>query len=116
MMDPAQRPLAEQVARDYIRRSNAVDYAGMADLFAEDAEWYPLIATPTRGAEAIRAGYLNNVRATNRPIINDRYYTAGDVCVVEFEVDLGDAGRAGIVDIFTVGKDGLIRRLAVYRR
>lgn len=109
-------PTSERVAREYIKRSNAVDYDGMADLFAVDAEWYPLTAMPTRGAEAIRAGYLNTVRATNKPIINDRYYTAGDVCVVEFEVDLGDGSRTGIVDIFTVGEDGLIRRLAVYRR
>ena len=113
---PEQVPLSERVARLYIQRSNAVDYAGMADLFAADAEWYPLTATPTRGAAAIRAAYLVRVRPMNRPIVNARYYTAGAVCVVEFEVDLGDGSAAGIVDIFTVGDDGLIVRLAVYRR
>lgn len=97
--------------------SNAVDYDAMADLFAEDAEWIPISPIePRRGREAIREGYLRQVKATNRPIINDRYYTDGQTCVVEFDVDLGEQGTAAIVDVFTVNERGEICRLAVYRR
>ena len=53
---------------------------------------------------------------SNRPIVNDRYYTDGFTCVVEFEVELDDSERAAIVDVFTVDDTGHISRLAVYRR
>lgn len=97
--------------------SNAVDYDAMADLFAEDAEWIPIAPiAPRHGREAIRESYLRQVKATNRPIINDRYYTDGQTCVVEFDVDLGEQGTAAIVDVFTVNEHGEIARLAVYRR
>jgi len=108
---------AEDVARRYIALSNAVDYNAMADLFAADADWIPISPVePRKGREAIRSGYREQVKPTNRPIINDRYYSDGDTCVVEFEVDLGDAGVAGIVDVFTLNGDGEIARLAIYRR
>lgn len=108
---------AEQIARRYIELSNAVDYEGMANLFALDADWIPISPIePRRGREAIRAGYLDHVKSNNRPIVNDRYYTDGPTCVVEFEVDLGDGQRAAIVDIFTVNDTGEVSRLAVYRR
>jgi len=107
----------ESVARRYIQLSNAVDYHAMADLFTEDAEWIPISPTqPRRGREAIRDGYLRHVKATNRPIVNDRYYTDANTCVVEFEVDLGEQGTAAIVDIFTINDHDEITRLAVYRR
>lgn len=109
----------ESVARRYIALSNAGDYDAMADLFADDAEWIPLLPIASRrGREAIRDGYLRQVKATNRPIINDRYYTAPDgrTCVVEFDVDLGEQGTTAIVDIFTLNDRAEIARLAVYRR
>jgi hypothetical protein len=53
-------------------------------------------------------GYLEQVRQTNRPIINVRYYTDGDTCVAEFEVDLADGEVAGIVDVFTLNSEGEI--------
>ncbi len=107
----------KQVAQRYIALSNAVDYDAMADLFAADADWIPISPIGARrGRDAIRAGYLEQVKATNRPIVNDRYYADGPTCVVEFEVDLGDRQRAAIVDIFTVNAAGEISRLAVYRR
>ncbi len=108
---------AEKVARRYMALSNAVDYNAMADLFAADADWIPISPIePRKGREEIRRGYLEQVKRTNRPIINDRYYVNGATCVVEFEVDLGDGGVAGIVDVFTLNEAGEIARLAVYRR
>ena len=98
---------AEAVARRYIALSNAVAYDAMADLFALDADWIPISPIELRqGREAIRRGYLEHVERTNRPIINDRYYSDGNTCVVEFEVDLGDGVVAGVVDVFTVNDDG----------
>ena len=108
---------AKDVARRYIALSNAVDYDATADLFAVDAVWIPISPiVPRKGREAIRRGYLERVKHTNRPIINDRYYSDGETCVVEFEVDLGDGEVAGIVDVFTLNSNGEIARLAVYRR
>jgi len=114
MMSPMD---AEDVARRYIELSNAVDYDAIADLFAVDAEWIPISPVePRKGREAIRRGYLEQVRHTNRPIINARYYADGDTCVAEFEVDVGGGIMVGIVDVFTLNDDGEIARLAVYRR
>jgi uncharacterized protein (TIGR02246 family) len=108
---------AEDVARRYIELSNAVDYEAMAELFAVDADWVPITPMePRKGRESIQEGYLSQVKHTNRPIINARYYTDGDACVVEFEVDFGDGELAGIVDVFTLNSEGEIARLAVYRR
>jgi len=108
---------AEDVARRYIELSNAVDYEAIAELFAIDADWIPIAPIePRKGREAIREGYLEQVKHTNRPIINARYYADGDTCVAEFEVDLGDGKAAGIVDVFTLDAAGEIARLAVYRR
>lgn len=105
------------VARRYVELSNGGDYDAMADLFAEDADWIPISPIePRNGRDAIRQGYLQQVKHTNRPIINDRYYAEGDTCVVEFEVALGDDRVAAIVDVFTINPDGEIARLAVYRR
>lgn len=108
---------AEDVAHRYIELSNAVDYEAMAELFAVDADWIPITPMePRKGRESIREGYLAQVKHTNRPIINARYYTDGDACVAEFEVDLGDGELAGIVDVFTLNSEGEIAMLAVYRR
>jgi ketosteroid isomerase-like protein len=108
---------AEDVARRYIELSNEVDYEAMADLFAIDADWIPITPMePRKGREAIREGYLEQVKHTNRPIINARYYADGDTCVAEFEVDLADGKVAAIVDVFTLNSEGKITRLAVYRR
>ena len=108
---------AEDVARRYVELSNAVDYEAMAELFAIDADWIPITPIePRKGRDSIREGYLEQVKHTNRPIINARYYADGNTCVAEFEVDLGDGERAGIVDVFTLNSEGEIARLAVYRR
>ncbi|MDQ6775914.1 MAG: nuclear transport factor 2 family protein [Actinomycetota bacterium] len=91
---------AKDVARRYIELSNAVDYDAMADLFAADADWIPISPIePRTGRDAIRRGYLEQVKHTNQPIINVRYYSDGYTCVAEFEVDLGNGSMAAIVDV-----------------
>ena len=110
-------PDVKSIAKRYIDLSNAVDYNGMADLFAEEAEWVPISPIePRTGREAIRAGYLNHVKSKNRPIINARYYADGLTCVVEFDVQLGASEIASIVDVFTFNERGEISRLAIYKR
>ena len=110
-------PDVKGIAKQYVDLSNAIDYNGMADLFAEEAEWLPITPMEPRiGREAIRAGYLNHVKSKNRPIVNARYYADGLACVVEFEVQLEDGNIAAIVDIFTFNERGEIRRLAIYKR
>lgn len=110
-------PDVKSLARRYISLSNAVDYNGMADLFAVEAEWVPISPlAPRSGREAIRAGYLEHVKSKNRPIINARYYADGLTCVVEFEVQLEAGHIAFIVDIFTFNERGEIVRLAIYKR
>ncbi len=110
-------PDVKSIAKQYVDLSNAVDYNGMADLFAEEAEWVPISPLePRRGREAIRAGYLNHVKSKNRPIINARYYADGLTCVVEFEVQLEAGETAAIVDVFTFNEHGEIIRLAIYKR
>ena len=110
-------PDVKRIAKQYIALSNAVDYNGMANLFAEEAEWVPISPLePRTGREAIRAGYLTHVKSKNRPIVNVRYYADGLTCVVEFDVQLEAGEIASIVDIFTFNERGEISRLAIYRR
>jgi hypothetical protein len=110
-------PDVKSIAKQYVILSNAVDYNGMANLFAEEAQWVPIAPIEPRiGREAIRAGYLNHVKSKNRPIVNARYYADGLTCVVEFEVQLEEDQRAFIVDVFTFNEAGEIVRLAIYKR
>ena len=108
---------AERSARGYIAASNRNDQASMVENFHRDAEWVPLAPIePLRGLEAIRESYLNEVRALNAPISEEVYVADEHRCVVEFVVDHPEHGRVPIVDIFDVDDDGLVTRLAVYRR
>ncbi|AMJ63985.1 nuclear transport factor 2 family protein [Hymenobacter sp. PAMC 26628] len=110
-------PDVKSIAKQYVALSNAVNYNGMADLFAEAAEWIPISPMePRTGREAIRAGYLDHVKSKNRPIVNARYYADGLTCVVEFDVQLEAGQIAAIVDIFTFNERGEIVRLAIYKR
>ena len=110
-------PDVKEIAKKYMAYSNAVDYNSMADLFDENADWIPISPIePKKGREAIRERYLNHVKNINRPIINERYYSDGLTCVVEFDVQMEDGTTVAIVDIFTFNINGYIARLSIYRK
>jgi hypothetical protein len=110
-------PDVKSIAKQYLALSNAVDYNGRADLFAEEAEWVPIsLIEPRTGREAIRAGYLNHVKSENRLISNVRHYADGLTWVVEFDVQLEAGEIASVDDIFTFNECGEISRIASYKQ
>ena len=68
------------------------------------------------GRDEIVAFYRNTVFPSGLVIEPVNTYLSGDSCIVELEgrVPAGDVYY--MVDIFTIGSDGLVERLAVYRR
>lgn len=85
-------------------------------LFAPDAVALNTVGE-YRGVDAILGFYVDLVFANSVTVEATAIYEAGDTCVVELEGRVpGSADVQRMVDIFTVGSDGLITRLAIYRR
>ncbi len=89
----------------------------MAALFHDNASWIPIAPlVPRVGRAAITQRYLTDVKRMNAPIVEEVYTADEGRCVVEFVVEHPEHGRLPIVDVFDVDCDGLITRLAVYRK
>jgi ketosteroid isomerase-like protein len=105
-----------ETAQRYIELFNARRFREMGELFAEDGLWEPPSDTPpTRGREAIIAGYsaLAQQEMTMR-FAAPCFHEAGDVVVVEITME-GPEGPVGrLVDVFDVDEAGRIRRMTGY--
>ena len=107
---------ARDAADAYCAAVNAHDLDALRQLFAED-----VVALNTlgeyRGREQAVSFYEQLVLANNVHVDPVHIYEAGNTCVVELEgksPTTPDVYR--MVDIFTVGTDGRIARLSIYRR
>jgi ketosteroid isomerase-like protein len=113
---------ARQAAETYQRAVNAKDLDLLRTIFAEDAVLaVPAALTPGdptgtfRGIEAVM-GFFAHVSFPDRATLTYTHvYEDGPTCVVELEGRLPDR-TVEALDIFTVGDDGLVRRMAVYAR
>ena len=107
---------ARDAADAYCAAVNAHDLEALRQLFAED-----VVAVNTlgeyRGREEVVGFYEQIVLANDVRVDPVHMYEAGNTCVVELEgrsPSTPDLYR--MVDIFTVGTDGRIARLSIYRR
>lgn len=113
---------ARRAAETYRRAVNAKDLALLRGIFAPDVVLQvPAALTPGdpsgtfRGVEAAM-GFFAHVSFPDRADLFYRHvYEDGRTCVVELEGRLPDR-VVEAVDIFTVGDDGLVTRMAVYAR
>jgi len=61
--------------------------------------------------------YEQFIFASNVTVEASHTYESGDTCIIELEGRSPDTtDRFRMVDIFTVDADGLVKRLAIYRR
>lgn len=107
---------ASDAAAAYIQAVNDGSLEDIALLFHEDA----VVINATGeliGQDRILTFYRETVFPNRVSVTPVRIYDAGDTCVVELEGRVPPASDAQqMVDIFTVGGDGRISRMAVYRR
>jgi steroid delta-isomerase len=108
---------ARAAANRYITLVNARDADGLAALFAEDA----IVLHPVGvfdGRAAIRTFFAEVVIPTGPSAKIIASLEDGDECAVEIEAltESWPDQIQHVSDFFTTGRDGLITRLAVYRR
>ena len=100
----------------YLSAVNAQDPAALRRLFADDAVTINPFGTYD-GVAAILGFYETYVFANDVTVQATNIIDAGDSCVVE--LDGRDAATPDVqhmVDIFTVGSDGRVACLSIYRR
>jgi ketosteroid isomerase-like protein len=88
---------------EWIRRFNAADVAGLADLYHEDAVNHQVTQDPVEGRDAIRAMLEREFATTEMICIPEIIHEAGDVAILEWRDPLGLRGCG----FFTV-RDGRI--------
>jgi ketosteroid isomerase-like protein len=111
---------ARDVALRYVELVNEGRLGELVDLYADDGEVLPpnpAYAPVVKGREALTAHYQRSVGKRVPQLELTHLYADGDTCVVELVSQTNDEDHPwGIVDIFTTGPDGLITRMAAYRR
>jgi hypothetical protein len=113
---------ARQAADTYQEAVNRKDLGLLRTIFAADAVLsVPAALTPGdptgtfRGIDAVM-GFFTHVSFPDRADLTYTHvYEDGATCVVELEGKLPDR-TVEALDIFTVGDDGLVTRMAVYAR
>ncbi len=105
-----------EAAQRYVELFNANRMGEMGRLFAEDGLWVPPNDNPpTRGRDAIVAGYESLAEQTASMTFTDaRYYQDGNVAIVEL-TSMTPAGPVGrVCDVFECNEAGEILRMTGY--
>jgi hypothetical protein len=113
---------ARDAAEVYGQAVNSKDLSLLRTIFADDAELLvPSALTPGNpmgrfvGIDDVM-GFFDGVSFPDQAVLTySHVYESGPTCVVELEGRLPDR-TVEAVDIFTVGDDGLVIRMAVYAR
>ena len=107
------------VAEEYLRLASIGDADGIAELYAEDAEFVPIppFQITVRGREAIREHYRAHVSSVRPEFVRLDWVVEGNKCVVEIDSKTAASDDiVQVVDIFTMDDDGKIARLIAYKR
>ena len=113
---------ARNAADTYHQAVNTKDLQLLRTIFADDATLHvPAALTPNdptgtfRGIDNVM-GFFAHVSFPDKATLTYRHvYEDANTCVVELVGELPDR-TVEAVDIFTVGDDGLVTRMAVYAR
>jgi hypothetical protein len=113
---------ARNAADTYFNAVNTKDLALLRTIFAQDATLQvPAAITPGNPEGTFHGidnvmGFFTNVSFPDKAVLTYTHvYEDGGSCVVELEGQLPDR-KVEALDIFTVGDDGLVTRMAVYAR
>jgi ketosteroid isomerase-like protein len=92
-----------ETVEEWVRRFNAADVAGLAELYHDDAVNHQVTQDPVAGRDAIRAMFEREFANADMTCIPESIHEAGDVAILEWRDPLGLRGCG----FFTV-KDGRI--------
>ena len=117
----ASAPPAWNQAQRYIELVQTRDFAGLPDLFTEDAIIFPpLRRRPAVGRAEITDFYVNTVAKVCPHVIAVSIHGEGQECFMELATQFEVAGRPRYVlttiDHFTLAADGRFSRMIVYVR
>ncbi len=113
---------ARRAAETYRRAVNSKDLDLLASIFSDEVTLcVPAALTPGNptgtfhGKEAAMPFFAHTSFPEKAQLTYTHVYEDGNTCVVELRGDLPDR-VVEAVDVFTVGDDGLVVRMAVYAR
>jgi ketosteroid isomerase-like protein len=92
-----------ETVEEWVRRFNAADVAGLAELYHDDAVNHQVTQDPVAGRDAIRAMFEREFANADMTCIPEIIHETGDVAILEWRDPLGLRGCG----FFTV-KDGRI--------
>jgi len=112
---------AWQQAQRYIEKVQARDFAGLPDLFTDDAIIFPpLRRKPVVGRAEIEDFYINTVAKVCPHVIAISIFGEGNECFMELATQFDVEGEPRYVlttiDHFTIAADGRFSRMIVYVR
>jgi ketosteroid isomerase-like protein len=93
-----------EVVNEWVRRFNAADPAGLAELYRPDAVNHQVTQDPVSGREAIREMFAREFAAAAMTCIPEALHQAGDVAVLEWRDPLGLRGCG----VFTVREGRIV--------
>lgn len=82
----------KQIVEEWVRRFNAADADGLADLYSEDAVNHQVTQEPVIGRDAIRAMFKREFATADMTCIPEVIHEAGDVAALEWRDPLGLRG------------------------
>ena len=107
---------ARQAADRYVECVNSTDLDGLLALFAADAVLTPPRGVPEcRGGDAIRSFYANVVFQQAPAVTPTNVVEQGNQCVAELTAVM-NGEPSHLIDVFEVGDEGTVTRLAIYLR
>jgi hypothetical protein len=118
---PANGSPAWRQAQKYIELVQARDFAGLPDLFTDDAIIFPpLRRKPLVGRAEIADFYLNTVAKVTPHVIAVSIFGEGKECYMELATQFDVEGQPRYllttIDHFTIADDGRFSRMVVYVR
>lgn len=81
-----------EVVEEWVRRFNAADVGGLAELYHEDAVNHQVALEPVVGRAAIKAMFEREFAAADMTCIPEIIHEAGDVAILEWRDPVGLRG------------------------
>ncbi|MBI3112564.1 MAG: nuclear transport factor 2 family protein [Ignavibacteriales bacterium] len=82
----------KEVVREWIRRFNAADVEGLAELYAPDAVNHQVVTDPLHGRDAIRQMFSTEFGRATMVCIEESLFESGDWAILEWRDPLGLRG------------------------
>ncbi|RMB04650.1 nuclear transport factor 2 family protein [Eilatimonas milleporae] len=83
---------AKDIVEEWVRRFNAGDADGLAELYSEDAVNHQVTQDPVEGRAAIRSMFQQEFSSADMTCLVEAIHDAGDVAALEWRDPLGLRG------------------------